>query len=163
MALTIDASVGGVASNSYITLANAEIYFEKRLNADNWDAASAENKNKALANATIRIDHEDFLGLKTDVTSPQALKWPRVGMLDIDMLSILSTILPKELTEATCEMALALLTSDLQSENALTQFKSLKVDTIEIEPNLRSSNELPDEVFRLIGHFIASLDRMVRG
>ena len=81
MAITIDATVGGAAANSYITLSDANAIVEGLIADDDvvaWDNSSTDNKNRALYTAAVRVDRERFLGAR--VTNTQALQWPRQGV-----------------------------------------------------------------------------------
>lgn len=162
MAITIDETVGGVNSNSYVTEAEADTYFETRLNSSAYTGAGGEVKKAALVNATFRLDHERFLGRSANDAITQKLRWPRFGLNDRDGRIINSDIIPLEIKHAQFELALALLTADLQTVNTLDKFKSIKVDTIELEPNLGFANKLPDEVRRLISHFLGH-GELIRG
>ena len=163
MAITIDSTVGGLSSNSYVTEAEALTYFEGRLNSDVYDDATDEVKKAALVNATVRLDHERFLGRTTDDTLTQGLRWPRFGLVDRDGRLINSDVIPIEIKHAQMELALSLLATDLQSTDTLFKFDKIKVDTIELTPS-RSSNEnkLPPEVRRLISHFLGH-GQLIRG
>lgn len=163
MALVLDATIGGAASNSYDTLANAEIYFEGRLNKANWDSQTDGDKDAALVHATTILDAEPYDGLKASTT--QRLKWPRVEVLDDDDIEIASTIIPKEMKEAIFELALVLFGSDIQSHTGLEKFDELVVGPIELKPKADAVNILPDEVTKLIGRFqgISTMSVRVRG
>ena len=57
-----------VGTNTYISAADAEIYFDTRLFADTWTAASADDKAKALIMATKALDRLTLKGRKKDTT-----------------------------------------------------------------------------------------------
>lgn len=154
MAITIDATVGGASSNSYVTLAEAETYFEKRMSIDNWTGTDAV-KNIALANALMILDREFFNGIKTNTSGVvQALKWPRAGVLDEDGRAITSTTIPERIKDAQCELTLSLLDGDTtQTEDALKKFERMKVGEIDLTPRKGSKNLLPEEVRRRIAIF----------
>ena len=68
--------------STYITLANADTYFEtQRLFADAWDDASDPQKTKALEMATNLMEQLAWAGDKTD--EDQELQFPRGGDTDI--------------------------------------------------------------------------------
>ncbi len=154
MALILDATVGGPSSNTYITLAEAEIYFESRLNSANWTAANDATKNQALAHATALLDREPFDGVKA--SSSQNLKFPRSGLVE-DGGAVSTSIVPGCVKAAVCELALVLLGSDIQEHSELSKFKRLKVDVIDIEANSDISNSLPDSVMKAIAPFQTSV------
>ena len=54
--MPIDATVGGIASNSYVSLEDANTYFSTRLHAETWTSASDADKEAALITATNIID-----------------------------------------------------------------------------------------------------------
>jgi len=81
---------------SYVTLAEAQTYFNNILNTDNWDDATEGDKIKALVMATKAIDRLNFLGKKT--VSTQSFQFPRYN----------DTSVPQDIKDAVCEEALVL-------------------------------------------------------
>ena len=78
----IVATIGASTSNSYVTLAEAEIYLGDRLNATEWTEADADNKRRALIQACKDIDKLRFIGIKyytgkVGSSTHQLLKFPR--------------------------------------------------------------------------------------
>jgi hypothetical protein len=110
VSLPLDPTVGGAASNAYVALDEAAAYFDSRPNATAWTALNnaSDTQESALITATARIDQEQYRGARA--SSTQALAWPRTGVHG-DGYTISSTVLPRELKAATCEMALAILVS----------------------------------------------------
>ena len=106
MAPVLVATLAGATSNSYITVVDAGIYFDNRLDATDWAAASADNKAASLITATGWLDTLDFYGDRSVTT--QALKWPRIDVT-CDGVEADATFIPREIKDATCEAALALL------------------------------------------------------
>src|ERR1041385_7228772 len=96
--MALIATIGGSTSNSYVTLTEANDYFDDRLNAAEWNAATSDSKEKALITATRRIDEEQFVGYK--VSNTQALKWPRFNVYDEDGLIFDSTTIPERVKHA---------------------------------------------------------------
>jgi hypothetical protein len=86
-----------VGKNSYIDIDGADEYFAGRLHAESWSGADSETKEKALKQATRQIDRQPLRGRKSD--REQTLAFPRYP----------DTEIPKEVQEACCEEALALL------------------------------------------------------
>ena len=92
----------------YITLEDAETYFDERYNSPSWDAASDTDKTKALKTATRYIDRLNFKGDKYD--DDQVNQFPR----DDD------TVVPDDIQYSCCEVAYALLDGiepELEFEN----------------------------------------------
>jgi hypothetical protein len=126
MALTLikEDGTGKVDANSYAAAADADAYFDGHLYATAWTAASTANKEKALVFATRLIDSlMQFNGYRAH--NQQALQWPRErcpdpdkGLITISILvPFLGTfvdpdVVPKAISDATCEMARELLIAD---------------------------------------------------
>ena len=94
--------------SSYLTIGEAQAYFNERLHTEPWDCATPVDKDKALAMSTKTLDRLNYLGCKTDLT--QELQFPR----DAD------TVVPQDIKDATAEIALALLDGidpELEFEN----------------------------------------------
>lgn len=149
---TLDATVGGASANSYISVADADTYFDERLNVSNWTGASADNKARALIMATTRIDQEKFEGEKS--TTGQALKFPRIDAYDDDAEEFPSDAIPQIVKDATCEMALRLLndgTTDALADTGLEEYERIKVGSIEVTTRAGfDAGQLPDNVRRLL-------------
>ncbi len=75
MATAIHATLKGANSNSYVTLAEADLYFETVPSETDWDDKSDDAKRRALISACRWIDSLNFYGDRCD--DGQALKWPR--------------------------------------------------------------------------------------
>lgn len=103
-----------VGTDSYITVAEADGYFVSRFNADEWAAATDDDKTRALVTATRSLGTLAYKHRKTDPA--QVLDFPRaitpypyaddwqyiVGTYD-------DTVVPQVVKNAECEEALALL------------------------------------------------------
>lgn len=115
MTLTIDASVGGVASNSFVDEPDAIAFAATRLNLAGWSTVSGtsctEDEKKALIEATRELSALLYQGYRS--TNTQALSWPRYLAIDPDQSGCRSyfdpTVLPQRLIDATCELAIAFL------------------------------------------------------
>ena len=117
MAPVLVATLAGATSNSYITVADASIYFDNRLDATDWAAATADNKAASLITATGWLDTLDFYGDRSATT--QALKWPRIDVT-CDGIEATATFIPREIKDATCETALALLRNPTMLRGVVT-------------------------------------------
>lgn len=152
MALTLDATVGGLSSNSYVTRAEGDSYHECRLFVDDWTSASDANKDTALVWATSILDsHFDWAGTRFSIE--QKLRWPRSGVLDRDGQLFDNDEIPQELKDAVSELARYLLTSDRTAESGTEGIKKLKVDVIELEFDKHDrTTTIPDEVYQMVVH-----------
>lgn len=138
MPTTLDATIGGAASNTYVTLAEASTYFGDRLNSDAWDSASSDNKSKALLTATKVLDSR-VIWKGDKAQSSQRLQWPRYGVEDSvsypdsgKNTDFLDTVIPQFLKDAQCEQALALLTNADQLADTNKGISKVKVDVVEL-------------------------------
>jgi hypothetical protein len=104
VAAVIDATLGGASANSYVTLADADAYFETTPDATNWDDKTDDQKNRALISATRWIDALSFYGKRCSET--QALKWPRKDY-KVDGIELACTLIPIGIEVATYELARA--------------------------------------------------------
>lgn len=105
MAAVIDATLGGASANSYVTLADADAYFETTPDSSTWTDKTNDQKNRALISATRWIDALSFYGDRCSTT--QALKWPREDYT-VDGIDLACTLIPIGIEVATYELARAL-------------------------------------------------------
>jgi len=105
VAAVIDATLGGASANSYVTLADADAYFETVPDSTDWVSKSTDQKNRALISATRWIDVLSFYGKRCSET--QALKWPRKEY-EVDGIELACTLIPFGIEVATYELARAL-------------------------------------------------------
>jgi len=132
-----------VGQNSYISVADADVYFSERLNTTPWQNADNTTKEAALIQATTMIDaYFNFYGEKTDPAQP--LDWPRKGVY-LDGVELDNNTIPAQVEKATCEQALYLLSVDstFQPGVTLKGFKKAKLGEMEIEADL---NYLPSKI-----------------
>ncbi|MFW6084875.1 MAG: DnaT-like ssDNA-binding protein [Gemmatimonadota bacterium] len=156
----IDATVGGESANSYVTLEEANAYFDDRLNAAAWDDASEENRTRALLQATRRLEQEEYEGEPVDppvdadvVGSRQALKWPRHATDDDAGWTFDEEAVPEIVRRAQMELALAYLAadSDRDADTGLEGFAQVAVGPIEVTPrHAHRAGTLPENVRRIL-------------
>lgn len=101
MAAVIDATLSGASSNSYVTLAEADAYFETVPHDEHW-TGSDDAKNRALITATRYLDVFSYHGERCETT--QALKWPRKEYT-VDGVKLACTLIPTQIKHATFELA----------------------------------------------------------
>jgi hypothetical protein len=104
VAAVIDATLSGASSNSYVTLADADAYFETTPDSGTWTDKTNDQKNRALISATRWIDALSFYGDRC--TDTQALKWPREDYT-VDGVDLACTLIPDGIKTATYELARA--------------------------------------------------------
>ena len=164
MALVIIADVGGSTSNSYVTLIESNNYFDARLHVDNWTSATDDSKNRALVMATRRIEQETFYGDRA--TTTQRLKFPRVNIGYLDGI-FLDGIIPEMLKEATYELAIHLLGTDMSQPSVDTgNISEAKVGSISVKYAIDRSDNIStsyDELPPFVESLLADLSRTVSG
>jgi len=154
MALTIDATVGGIATNSYVTVAETDAYHEEHLYGTAWTSADAEKKKAAIIWASKLLDDQvTWRGFKYNLD--QALGWPRSNAFDRDNQFIDVDEIPKGVKRAAMEMARLLLESDRTAAAGTEGFSKIKVGSIElaIDSNDRI-DVLPDHVLAMLQEFV---------
>ena len=142
----------GASSNSYLTVATAQTYLDGRLKVSEWTDASDPDKDRALIQATNRLELENFVGFTT--TTTQRLKWPRSGAPDGDNDLYDQDLMPRVVEEATAELALAFLKSEADlSDVGLEAFTNVKVGSLDVTPRVtRKGDALPSVVKRVLMH-----------
>jgi len=120
-----ETGAGSSDANSYASRSDGNAYADSRLHSTAWTGASDDDKDRALIQATRTIDQEfQFNGYKANQS--QALAWPRIECPDPDQPGYSShlalrfipgayvdpTIVPVDVVNATCELAIALLAGD---------------------------------------------------
>jgi len=146
----LDATVSGASSNSYVTRATAQAYFDTRTGSEVWTAASDEDSDRALIMATYRLEQEEYRGAVT--TIDQALKWPRAGLTDDDGRLYVMTAIPAVIQRACCELALAILAGEVTlADSGLEGFQHVQVGSLDVTPRASTSaGTLPQQVQRFL-------------
>lgn len=103
--MALIATLGGTDSNSYVTVVEAGLYFDNHVYASAW--ATVPNAEATLIYAATLLDTlVNFFGLKETLT--QSMEWPRI----LPTTSDYDGIIPKQIKNAQCELALYLLSND---------------------------------------------------
>lgn len=108
MAITLTATAGAEAANSYASLAEADGgasttgYLEGRLDVASWEALSDDQKARCLIQATSIIDSQMLLDVQHEDNKGD-LHFPTTECEDDGTLYI-----PTEVMQATCELALTI-------------------------------------------------------
>lgn len=134
-----------VGTNTYVTLDTADAHFDARLHADSWNAASDDDKTKALLMAAVMLDR--FIRWNGSKAFPdQPLEWPRIGISWIPAGSV-----PLSVRAAQMELALVLLSRDTTALPETAGMKSIQADTLKIEvaPSDRVKT-IPDHIMDMV-------------
>jgi hypothetical protein len=99
-------------TNSYVTVAECNSYFDNRLDASGWASADNSMKVNALVTATMLLDNMRWVGVA--ISETQALAFPRVGSYFDPRLgtSVALSGVPSRIEKATFELANHLLTNE---------------------------------------------------
>ena len=151
--MALDATVGGESSNSYVTNAEAVLFWSDRPQSADWDALGSAQDGWLIL-ATDRLEQLSYQGERTD--DDQALSFPRAGVV-VDGIEIDSDVMPVEAQRAQMKLALSLSGEDNPlADTGLEGFKRLKVDVIDMEPRDDfEAGQLPTDVEREIRPLLA--------
>jgi len=105
VAATINATIKDANANSYVTLTEANTYFETVPDSSTWTNKTDDQKNRALISATRWIDSFVYYGDRCD--DGQALKFPR-NNYQVDGVELACTLIPQNIKYAQYELARAL-------------------------------------------------------
>jgi hypothetical protein len=133
-------------TNSYVLIADADTYFETRIDSANWVAATDEIKEQALVTATALIDDNSWIG--SAVSSSQALAWPRKNAIyNDDRLGLQVTIadseIPSRVKTAVYEQALHLIDNEDVLMGQSQTFESISVGSISLSDSNGDTTRTP--------------------
>ena len=138
MAATITATLSSATANSYVTLTEANTYFETVPDSSTWTDKTDDQKNRSLIAATRWIDTLSYYGSRCD--NGQALKFPR-NNYTIDNVELTCTTIPNNIKYAQYELARAL-ANDTDAITGATgtdgNFSEVKLGDIEVKYNTNS-------------------------
>lgn len=153
MALVVD-------TNSYIDVADAELYFADRLHSSAWTGATAGDKSASLIGATKAIEAFKFKGKRYSTT--QSLSFPRDGIY-VDNILIDGATVPQDIKDAVCEYAILMLQEDYSAPDDLEAFNSVSLGAIKIDVNsYKSGKSIPPAVASLLSNYKDTSVRLVR-
>jgi len=172
MPIVLDATVGGVNANSYLTVNEFLDYLTTAYDPE--EVSSALDDDKTLIMATrlmesmyspqrklVRVSppgqsyyviRPTWTGLVA--TSTQRLLWPRIGMFTRTGVAIASNVIPQELKDATAELARQLKKGDrtLDSDAAAQGIKSVQAGSVAVsfKDYFDATKVIPDIVFSML-------------
>ena len=138
MAATINATVKDANANSYVTLTEANTYFETVTDYSTWTNKTDDQKNRALISATRWIDSFVYYGDRCD--DGQALKFPR-NNYQVDGVELACSTIPVNIKYAQYELARALANdSEAMTGNVGTDgnIEEVKLGDIQVKYNIQS-------------------------
>ena len=148
---TIDATLAGASSNSYVTLAEASAIARNLPFADDWAAAANDDLEVALIVATRWLETLNYDGERC--TTTQRLKWPRKNAVCDDQVSV-CTAIPYTIQEAEVILAWQYVLAPTSfpgfggaggdAAPSGTYIKRQKIDVLEIEYDQFNENQYND-------------------
>jgi len=105
VAATIDATIKGENANSYVTLSEANDYFDTSPDSSTWTNKTDDQKKRSLISSARWIDTLVFYGDRCD--DGQALKFPR-NNYQVDGVELACSKIPQNIKYAQFELARAL-------------------------------------------------------
>ena len=156
MAVVVDATIGGVSANSYVTKAEFDTYLATRLhNSTAVTGATTDTINRAIVTAARLLDNNFAWDEDSWPTyyETQRLQCPRIGLYDALGDEIDNDVIPEAWKNANCEFAVYLIDKDPTAELSEEGLESLSVGSISlgfssIAPKKRKV--IPDAVFEMI-------------
>ena len=132
MALIVEDGTRVANSNTYISLADAEVYMGDRIDS-NWTSAATDEKNAALIEAGMYLDSLNWKGEK--VVRDQSMELPRQNFFDSDGFEFTTTQIPARVLDAQVEAAREHLAGStlLPTVKPEGRIKRKKIDVLEKE------------------------------
>jgi len=151
MALIVEDGTGLPTANAYISVEFADTYHSDFCQPEWGGVVSA--KEAAIRKATDYVDrHFDFLGDRVVIGDgvnsipPQALSWPREGVIHPEGYVVDPAAVPVEVQRATAELALVILTTDLEPtvEGGFVRSTTEQVGRVSTQLNYAGSSGAPE-------------------
>ena len=149
---TLDATLGGSSSNSYVTLAEADLIASNLPFAAEWAALTDDEKTNGLIVSTRWLETLNYNGDRC--TTTQRLKWPRKGAECDGQVSVCTEI-PYAIKEAEVILAYQYVLDPKSfpgfggaggdAAPAGTYIKRQKIDVLEIEYDQFNSNQYNED------------------
>ena len=173
MAIVLVATPGAANANSFLTVEEADAYYETRgIAVTEWEDADSEAALLIQATRLLvamfspkrmlvrgKTPGESYYVIRptwtgTPATTTQVLPWPRLGMYDHNGNTIGSTVIPQELKDATAELAIQLSKGDrmVDSDVAVQGITSIKAGSVALtfKDSFDATKVIPDIVWGLL-------------
>ena len=114
MALIVQDDLGTITNaDSYVSVADADIYWASHGDPDDWTGADTATKEASLRYASTWLD-DSFFWKSSLYTLTQNTGWPRAAYYDSEGRTI-PVAVPQKVKDAACEMAVEWLVGNLGS------------------------------------------------
>ena len=149
--------------NSYVSITEANNYFEDRVNSDAWDTSNIQSE--ALVTATGILNRLSWFGTSSGFdNATYKLAWPRAitftdpisgndRTLQDDRSATFAGTIPQDIKDATCELAYHLIINTALLDNTST-VQDLTVGSIRLL-NSTKAPELSDTVIAIVSKYIS--------
>jgi hypothetical protein len=118
--MALDTTVGGSATNSYLTLDEFNEYLTNHVSGAAGLAVTPDAKKEAGLITATRLIDVMFLWNGAAASETQRRAFPRTGLLTRNGFALASDIHPVELKEATAELARLLLATDTTAPSSVS-------------------------------------------
>ncbi len=162
MALVLDVTPAATTANAYATLADVEAYALTLPVANDWAAATTEQKNAAIVQATRMMDTLDWTGYRINPLT-QVLQWPRYYSYDREGFPLPVDVIPWQIRNICCEFAIRLISDDRAADSGGLAPETVKVGSLDVGQMRR--RPIPAFVLEMAREFLKSggAARLVRG
>lgn len=109
-----------VGTNSYISIADADIYFSERLYTESWDILSVSTDKEIALITAFNLQEISFDWLYDKTSSTQAQEFPRNDEITV----------PQKIIDAQCEITLLLLNN---KADLIRPDKEMKLDVLTVK------------------------------
>jgi len=144
MSFVVEDGSGLANANSYASVAEADTYHSNHGNPSAWTNATTAEKEASLRLATQALDVDNASRWRgRRAFESQGLDWPRVGVVDEDEFIVSTTVVPREVKDATAYLALASINGDTlipDETEAPVESELVKVGSITIDTEFAGSN-----------------------
>lgn len=157
--LVVETGNGVRGANSYATVDYAKSYFiGRRLYSSAWTTAERDVQAVALKQASLWLDAEFAWSGRIPLALGQGMAWPFLDATDRYGKPVVGV--PKQVRDATCELAMYLLTEDRFKAREGIGLKSLRVDVISL---VFDKEDVPEIFPAYVGRMLVGLGVPVRG
>jgi len=156
--MVVEDGTNVAGANSYVDLTFANNYLQYNIHtASVWSALTDDVKKACLIRGTQVVDNYfNYEGLKTYDDS--ALRWPRYGADDLDGIVIPDNVIPIQLKQAVCELAMETSQGDITEDPGSAGLSELTVDVISLKFDKldRPTNvsSLVKQLMRTLGDYV---------
>lgn len=128
--------------NTFVTLEEAQNYFDERFNSDVWSDLDTDVQEKLLVSASKKVSRFDFVGKPLSVEQPMA--FPR----NFDM--------PQDIKDAVCEESISMLETkdDVHLQNQNDNISSISLGAGSVSYNKTLADACEQELVSKTAEFL---------